>query len=416
MNVYQPRCLSAKDASAGAEPPQDPSQRPGEPAPPAPAAPSLFSQPSGQNDDYLWDKSGPADPGIVKLEAIMGTLRLSDVPASPTLAAAAASVATDRIESPALKHEGAVRAASGSRHRKHAWVMPALGMAALFGIIALIGWPMRPWGPGTQREVVNDDIDPRSSGGLVVAVTGWEASLLSGAPVIGTKMLSSPRAVHTNDWLSTDAVSSAQLVDAQIGTIKVEPNSRLRITKVLNGQQWFELGKGRIDATIHAPPKLFFVKTKSALAVDMGCAYTLESDEQGNGMLHVTLGWVELQRDGRVVRVPSGRRCAMFEGIGPGTPVNAEAPETLVTAVGRFDKRAGAKSTAPLLDEVLSSAGSKDGVTLWHVLQQVEEADRERVIEKLGSIVAPPAGISKDALLKLDQTALDQWWTEIKYR
>lgn len=416
MNVYQSTRFSPQDPSARSGPKRDPAKAASDPARPVqPAAPDS-SETSGTNDDYLWDKTGEPDPGIVMLENILGNLRMVAPAAGSTPAGSSVtSEATESPESVAERHERLARIERDHRRRKNAWVMPALGMVALFAIVGYIGWPMRPWGPGTQRTEVADGTDPNSSGGgAEIAMTNWEASHLAGAPVIGTKMLSSARNIGVDQWLTTDAVSRAQLVASDVGTIKVEPNSRVRVTKVLNGQQWFELAKGRIEATINAPPKIVFVKTKSALAVDMGCAYTLETDEQGSGTLHVTLGWVELQRDGRAVRVPRGKKCAILAGVGPGTPIDDAASGFMVAAVARFDHRANMKLATSPVDDVLSSAGEDDGVTLWHVLQQVDEADRGRVIEKLGSIVPPPAGISKELLLKLDPGALDKWWDDIR--
>jgi len=409
---------SPLEPSQGAGPPADPANKPSDPTrSPPPLGPDL-PEASSPSDDYLWDKTGAPDPDIVMLEGIMATLRTTTPQSSTAMPEPGVHSSGARMIEPlAALHQPANRSPANHRRRKNAWVLPAVWMAALLATVGYIGWPMRPWGPGTQRSGASDGTDSTMpGGGAEIAMTTWKATHLAGAPVIGTKMLSSPRNIAVDQWLTTDGFSRAQLVASGIGTVNVEPNSRVRLIKVLDDQQWFELAKGRIEATISAPPKLFFVKTQSALAVDMGCAYTLETDEQGNGSLHVMLGWVELQREGRAVRVPRGKRCAIREGIGPGTPVDDAASEFMVAAVERFDNRRNMKLSAPPLDDVLSSAGAEDGVTLWHVLQEVGDADRGRVIDKLASIVPPPAGISKDQLLKLDPTAIEQWWIEIRFR
>ena len=38
-----------------------------------------------------------------------------------------------------------------------------------------------------------------------------------------------------------------------------------------------------MHAVIDAPPRYFLVETASAIAVDLGCIYTLSADERGNG-------------------------------------------------------------------------------------------------------------------------------------
>ena len=39
------------------------------------------------------------------------------------------------------------------------------------------------------------------------------------------------------------------------------------------------LDQGTIHARIWAPPKFFYVNTQAAVAVDLGCAYTLHVDD-----------------------------------------------------------------------------------------------------------------------------------------
>src|SRR5438876_1202274 len=95
--------------------------------------------------------------------------------------------------------------------------------------------------------------------------------------------------------------------------------------------------RGRMSARISAPPKLFFVNTPSAVAEDLGCAYTLEVDDAGNSLLRVTLGWVALQLKDRESLVPAGAACATRPGIGPGTPYFEDASELFRTALAKLD-------------------------------------------------------------------------------
>jgi len=47
---------------------------------------------------------------------------------------------------------------------------------------------------------------------------------------------------------------------------------------------------------------------------------------------------------------------------------------------------------------------------LWHLLSRGTLAERERVYDRLAKLVPPPAGVTREAVLKKDQPALDQWW------
>src|SRR2546430_7537410 len=92
-----------------------------------------------------------------------------------------------------------------------------------------------------------------------------------------------------------------------------------------------------MSARISAPPKLFFVNTPSAVAEDLGCAYTLEVDDAGNSLLRVTLGWVALQLKDRESLVPAGAAGATRPRDGPGPPNFHDASELFRTALAKLD-------------------------------------------------------------------------------
>ena len=78
------------------------------------------------------------------------------------------------------------------------------------------------------------------------------------------------------------------------------------------------LDRGEIRARIWAPPRLFFVNTPSATAIDLGCAYTLQVDDRGWGKVRVETGWVAFEHKGRESFIPKDAMCATRPGVGPG--------------------------------------------------------------------------------------------------
>ena len=49
-------------------------------------------------------------------------------------------------------------------------------------------------------------------------------------------------------------------------------------------------------------------------------------------------------------------------------------------------------------------------MTLWHLIPRVSGADRTAVVDALAARVPMPAAVTRDAVLRLDRAALDQWW------
>jgi hypothetical protein len=164
--------------------------------------------------------------------------------------------------------------------------------------------------------------------------------------------------------------------------------------------------RGQLHATISAPPRLFIVETPSAVAVDLGCSYTLKVDKAGRSILHVTAGWVALELKGRESIVPAGAVCVTQPGKGPGTPYFDDASEKFQNALSKLDFQNGGMNA---LSIVLSEAREYDTLTLWHLLSRVRGLARERVYERMAALIPPPAGVTKEGVMKLDKGMLDLW-------
>jgi hypothetical protein len=147
------------------------------------------------------------------------------------------------------------------------------------------------------------------------------------------------------------------------------------------------------------------------VAVDLGCEYTLEVDKAGNSRLHVTSGYVALERDGRESIVPAGAVCLTKKGKGLGTPFSDDATELFQKALYRFDFEGGG---AAALEQVIKEANLYDALTLWHLLSRVAPADRGRVFDALAARVKPPKIVNREGVLRLDKKMLEAWWTEIE--
>ncbi|MCA1605535.1 MAG: zf-HC2 domain-containing protein, partial [Acidobacteria bacterium] len=144
----------------------------------------------------------------------------------------------------------------------------------------------------------------------------WEVARLGGSPRIGSSRMDQKGRLGVGQWLETDGDSRAQIEVGSIGQVDIDPNTRVRLVETKPTEHRLELAQGKMSARIWAPPRLFFVDTPAGVAADLGCAYTLEVDEQGVGLLHVSSGWVALQLNDRESMVPAGATCATRPGIG----------------------------------------------------------------------------------------------------
>jgi hypothetical protein len=170
-----------------------------------------------------------------------------------------------------------------------------------------------------------------------------------------------------------------------------------------------------MQAIIWAPPRQFYVDTPSAVAVDLGCAYTLEVGEDGQGLLSVVAGWVAFEWQGRESFVPAMAMCVTRPRLGPGTPYFSDASEEFQNALAIFDvAEIGSDARSNALQTTLVKSRKRDALTLWHLLARTDGDDRLRVYNRLAELIPPPPQVTPEAVIRGDHTALDLWWEKLE--
>ncbi len=321
--------------------------------------------------DYLWDGSGTPDPEIERLEELLAPLAYDEP-----------------LDELRLRRAGRLRR-----------LMPFLAAAAVvvIGAGALLAWQ---WGRGSKSKAGSACAESPTAGAT------WAVVSLRGTPRCGGRAMAANARLPIGTWLETDIDSRARVAVADIGTVDLEESSRLRVLASAPDEHRLQLARGAIHARISAPPRIFLVETPSAVAVDLGCEYTLQVDENGRGLLHVTSGFVSLERDGRDSFVPAGAKCETRPGVGPGTPFAQDASADLRAALAEFDFDGGGDSA---IGRILELAGEGDTVSLWNLLIRSTGERRVRIYERLAALVPPPGPATRERILRGDPDALT-WW------
>jgi hypothetical protein len=235
----------------------------------------------------------------------------------------------------------------------------------------------------------------------------WQVASLAGAPQIGAEPIDATGKLAVGEWLETDDSSRAKIDVGLIGHVEIAPNTRIRLVKAKLTDHRLALARGEMHAEIWAPPKIFFVETASALAVDLGCEYTLQMDESGFGRLHVIRGYVALENEhGPESNVPAGAFCEIRPNMAPGTPYSEDATAAFRAALNSFDL-AGDDTAA--ISIVLAEAREADTFTLWHLLFRVGASERVRVYDRMVALLPPPKGVTREGVLRGDKRMLDLW-------
>jgi anti-sigma factor RsiW len=242
--------------------------------------------------------------------------------------------------------------------------------------------------------------------------TRWEVRRLEGAPAVGARSISGVGRVGIGEWIETDSRSRAMVTIGEIGSVEVAPGTRVRVLATRSDEHRLALARGEIRATISAPPRLFFVDTPSGTAVDLGCEYTLNTDEDGLGLLRVTRGWVAFQWNALESLVPAGASCPTRPQIGPGLPYFDDASDAMKEALARFGLEKVERSA---IDIILAESRVRDTLTLWHLLSRVETGERARVYDRIAALTPIPVGVSREKALALDPETMTRWREELAW-
>lgn len=332
-------------------------------------------------DGYLWDGSGEPNAEVQRLEKALLKFRYSGAP-------------------PVFLREISVSAPKfGEGFLSLIWPRRFAAIAAVAMLVVLSG------------VISFRKISP------VASRPGWEVAQVEGAPTIGFRSIQGPGAkgkLEVGQLLITNANSRASITVAEIGEIEVDPGSRVRLLQTSRDHKRIFLEEGTIHAAIWAPPGEFVVDTPSAVAVDLGCMYTLKVEPDGSGLLRTTLGWVGFHLEGRDSFIPAGAVCPTRRNVGPGTPYFEDASESLYSALAQLDFGSlTPEARTAALQTVLSEARKEDALSLWHLLSRTEGSDRAAVYTRFAALVPPPQGVTREGALRLDQQQLDLWWNKL---
>ncbi len=333
-------------------------------------------------DDYLWDGSGEPDPEVQKLEKTLGRYRHNQP--APQF---------DQVaETPKVKRPW------NFFHLSWEYRLGAVAASLLLAVTAFL----------FMRQRATRNLGP-----------SWEVARLEGAPRVGWHSLgekSGPGKLRIGQTLVTDSSSRASITLDETGRVEVDPGSRLRLVTNGPGRKRLSLERGTIHAVIWAPPGEFVVDTPSAVAVDLGCVYTLHVDDSGAGLLRTTMGWVGFKLNGQESFIPAGAICRTRPKTGPGTPYMEDASASFRDALSRFDfeSHTSAERNA-LLGILLVDARKNDALTLWHLLSRVSDADRPGLYDRLASLAPPPEGVTREGILRLDRQMQDAWWSSFGF-
>lgn len=291
------------------------------------------------SNDYLWDRSGTADPQVARLEGLLSPLA-HDAP----------------LDELRMRRQ---------QRRRAPWVI-AGALAAIAALVAIyLGRP------GPRPNVACNGREGFAFTGVGGAVSCGGTSVTAGVLPVGGQ-------------LDTGA-HQAMLTIADIGNAHLGAGTQVRLERTDAERHQLALDRGQMHAKVKARPRLFAVTTKHADVVDLGCEYDISIDDSGAGGLHVISGLVELAtKSGAIVVVPEGCDAKILAGNRPGLPSCAATTPAVRTAIEAYDA-----GDANAFDAILAAARREEAITLF-ALAAVDESRRADALDRLAELSPPP--------------------------
>jgi ferric-dicitrate binding protein FerR (iron transport regulator) len=318
-----------------------------------------------KSDDYLWDRSGDADPDVARLEGLLAP----------------------------LAHQAPLDELRLRRKRRFPIFVIGGAIAAAAAVILVWQWPRE------QTKPTEYACGAQANG---FAFTARGGSVACGGSAVPAGVL------PIGGTLDTGA-HEAELAIADIGSAQLSPKTRVRLEGTSAERHQLFLERGKMHAFVSAPPRIFAVGTPSGQVTDLGCEYTLEVDDAGAGAIEVKSGMVELEAEGgRVIVVPAGARARLLAGRRASLPLTKSASPALVAAVGDF--HAG---TSAALDRILAAAQPGDAITIANLARIAPDDHKRAVLDRLAQLAPPPQGLAVDDVVELE--LFDMWFDEIVF-
>ena len=326
----------------------------------------------GMDNDYLWDRSGPVDPEIARLERLLHGHAQVDVPRRA------------RVVPKALP-----------RMRRRRW-RAALAAAAMLAVcvLGMRAWFLQRlhWDAGEPWQVLAQQGDVRIDG------RSQQASALA---LDGT--------------LETGQGAMTRLRAAGIGEVAVGAGSRVRLVETRTGRHRVQLEQGSLWARVWAPPGQFGVGVAGADVIDLGCEFLLKVDADGIGSLSVLSGWVQVDNLRREVLVPQGTRVRVNGDGAAGTPHAFSASPAFVAALEAIDARNGAvDADGEEVHRLIAESRQQDAISLLVLLRDYPQLAEGPMFERLAILLPTPLA-TRDAWRSDRMAVLNAWWDALPY-
>lgn len=325
------------------------------------------------DDDYLWDRSGPVDLEVARLERLLrGHAHDVDAPRRSPRAVA-------------------VVPARARRRWRVAFAAAAMLAVCALGLRAWVQQRLQ-WETGAPWQVVAQQGDVRIDGRKQQA-----------------------RALSLDGTLETGANAMTRLRAAGIGEVAIGQGSRLRLIETRTGRHRVQLQQGSLWARVWAPPGQFGVGVPGAEVIDLGCEFLLKVDAAGNGSLSVLSGWVQVDNLRREVLVPQGARVRIHGDGAAGTPHAQSASAAFIAALDAIDAHDGAvEANGEEVHRLLAAARAEDAISLLVLLRDYPRLAEGPLFERLAQLLPSPMATREH--WRADRMAvLNAWWDALPY-
>ena len=217
-----------------------------------------------------------------------------------------------------------------------------------------------------------------------------------------------------DEVLETDKVSRFRVTIPQFGSVTMDISSKIKRIKT----DKISLINGSLSVRRNESEGSLIVETLGAEvtnSIKNGDYNISIADDLQSSIVAVNNGWITVKRDNLESLVLANHSCKLFNNLSIGLPYLNNSSAEFINAIEAYCFEDPGNEEK--LIKILTTANSKNLVTIWNLMSRVTRKQRDMVIYTiLGLLGTTPEGIDKDVLKNLDKDMMQKLLEEIEIK
>jgi len=231
--------------------------------------------------------------------------------------------------------------------------------------------------------------------------TPWVAQIIVGEDISNLDSLS----LELNSILKTNDSESHLIKIADKGLLELTGNTQIKVLTATQSLNAINYSFGNLAFKPKGNNELFEIKYNGLSITSRNSEFSIQENKNLVSIKVITNS-IEVNSGLNTFRIPKNYQFNIVGKNEISIPLNNKSPEYFQKLVENYS----ISKDDSELEKIIEISGRNEAFTLHFLLSKVTPFYREKIIAKLSEISPIQFAETKEKLLLLDQSALDDWW------